>query len=158
MNFAEVHKKRLKNDYEEMCCLANSPMVSWKATKGEAPYVEEYLLTINVRTYSGPGVIMNQCNVRISLPMDYPKRAPKVVMEEPVVFHPNWYANGMWDYGWFQCSESLGNFVARMIRSLQYDPMQINLYSPSNTEAKRWYLDNQEQLSADNQVLSNPYA
>ena len=158
MNLAELHKIRLASGYKEMCRIANSPMVSWKATKGEAPYVEEYLLTINVRTYSGPGKIINTCKVRISIPANYPQVAPITIMEAPIVFHPNWWSDGRWCCGKYKITESLGNYVVRLIQTLQFDPIVTNPDSAANHDAKKWYLDNKNLFPSDKQPLPNPDA
>ena len=158
MNLAQLHRTRLENDYKEMRRIANSPMVSWVAEKGKAPYVEQYLLTIKVRTYSGPGKIMEQCKVRISLPTDYPKVAPNTEMIGTVVYHPNWWENGRWCCGTYKMTESLGNYVVRLIQTLQFDPVVTNPSSPANRDAKDWYLKNKELFPSDHQPLPNPNA
>lgn len=144
MDITQLHKIRIASDYKEMCRIATSPIISWVATKGKAPYVEEYVLTIKVRTYSGPDKVMNQCKVRVTLPPDYPQRAPLTRMEGVLVFHPNWFINGTYCCGSYPLSESLGNYVLRMIRSLQYDP-QVTNPNPrdaANPDAIKWYLNN----------------
>lgn len=158
MDIRELHKTRIKNDYNEMINIAKSPMVSWVATKGTAPYVEEYLITINVRTYSGPGTIMNQCKVRISLPANYPQVAPNTTMEGTVVYHPNWWENGKWCCGTYKMTESLGNYVVRLLQTLQFDPIVTNPNSPANHDAKNWYLNNKSLFPSDHQPLPNPNA
>lgn len=158
MNITQLHKIRIENDYKEMCRIANSPMVSWVATKGTAPYVEEYLLTINVRTYSGPGKIMNQCKVRITLPPTYPKIAPETKMEGTLVYHPNWFTSGRYCCGSYVHTESLGKYVVRLIQTLQFDPVVTNPNSPANVEAKTWYLNNLNLFPSDTHSLPNPNA
>ena len=161
MNMAELHKKRIENDYKEMCRLKSSPMVSWVPTKGSAPYIEEYLLTINVRTYSGPNKVMNSCKVRITLPAQYPTVAPNTVMEGTLVFHPNWFTSGRWCCGTYKATESLGNYVVRMIQTLQFDPLVTYPGSPANREASSWYSSHKNDKSlfpSDKQPLPNPNA
>lgn len=158
MDIAQLHKIRIATDYKEMCRIATSPMVSWVATKGKAPYVEEYVLTIKVRTYSGPDKVMNQCKVRITLPPNYPQNAPETRMEGVLVFHPNWYKSGKYCCGKYASSESLGNYVLRMIQSLQYDPQITNPNSAANPDAKTWYLNNKhnkKMFPSDKQPLPN---
>ena len=142
MNIAELHRIRIASDYNEMCQIARSPMVSWTATKGEAPYVEEYLLTIKVRTYSGPNKIMNSCKVRITLPANYPQVKPVTKMEGTLVFHPNWFTDGGYCCGDYRPKESLGNYVVRLIETLQYNRQITNEKSAANQTANRWYLNN----------------
>lgn len=153
MNITELHRTRIKNDYNEMVNLSRSPMVSWVATKGTAPYVEEYLITINVRTYSAPGSTMNQCKVRISLPPQYPQVAPNTIMEGKLVYHPNWYTTGRWCCGKYKMTESLGNYVIRLIQTLQFDPIVTNPKDYANKEAAQWYLANSGLFPSDKQPL-----
>lgn len=159
MNISELHRIRIESDYKEMCRIRNSPMVSWVATKGTEPYVEEYLLTINVRTYSSQTTTINQCKVRITLPSDYPKTAPNTVMEGTLVYHPNWFTSGRWCCGTYKMTESLGNYVVRLIQTLQFDPIVTYPGSPANREAADWYRNNQRNKSlfpSDKQPLPNP--
>lgn len=55
-------------------------------------------------------------------------------------------------------SESLGAFVIRMVKSLQFDPDVTNELSPSNAEAKAWYAANKNSglFPCDRQKLPDP--
>ena len=50
----EIRKIRLANDYKQMCNIRGS-IISWVVTEGSEPYVEEYKLTVHVRTITGVG-------------------------------------------------------------------------------------------------------
>lgn len=69
IELAEIHKRRIENDYKALCALENSPFLQWKPTKGEPPYLEEYLLTLNVKSFISPDIISeyhkNQFTTRI---------------------------------------------------------------------------------------------
>lgn len=159
MDIHQLHKIRIKNDYDEMCRLKASPMIDWVATKGTAPYVEEYLVTINVRTYKAPNVPINQVKVRIKLDPAYPNVAPVTKMEGTLVFHPNWFSDGRYCCGFYDRTESLGPYVNRMIQTLQYDHAVTNPNSPANLEAKSWYVTNKSNrrlFPSDTQRLPNP--
>ena len=41
LSVTDIRKIRLENDYKDMLAIQNKPYLSWKATKGIAPYVEE---------------------------------------------------------------------------------------------------------------------
>lgn len=155
MTIQELHRKRISNDYKEMCKLRESPMISWTAVKGKAPYIEEYLLTIKVNTYSGPDIPMKQCKVRITLPPQYPNVAPETRMEGTLVYHPNWYTSGRWCCGSYRPTESLGSYVIRLIQTLQYDKTVTNENSPANSDASAWYRSNKEsgRFPSDKQPL-----
>ena len=50
----EIRRIRLANDYKQMCNIKGN-VITWESTKGTAPYIEEYKITINVRTIIGIG-------------------------------------------------------------------------------------------------------
>ena len=159
MDIRQLHKVRIKHDYEQMCRLKTSHMIDWVATKGTAPYIEEYLLTINVRTYKAKNVTMNQVKVRIKLDPAYPNVAPVTKMEGTLVYHPNWWSDGKYCCGHYAPTESLGAYVNRMIQTLQYDHAVTNPGSPANRDAAAWYTANKNNRSlfpCDKQNLPNP--
>jgi len=139
----EIRKIRLANDYKQMCNIRGN-IISWEATKGTPPYVEEYKITINVRTIIGVGSNTPQYRdssvVTVSLPSDYPMKPPKTVMlSSPQPFHPNWFTSKNWCFGTWIMSEALGDHVIRMIKTLQFDLDITNENSPANGEANSWY-------------------
>jgi Ubiquitin-protein ligase len=141
----EIRRIRLANDYKQMCNIQGS-IISWVPTKGTAPYIEEYKITINVRTIIGVGSstpkYRDSSVVILTLPSNYPMSKPKVVMESlPQPFHPNWFTSKNWCSGEWVKSEALGDHVIRMVKTLQFDPDITNEYSPANTEANSWYKD-----------------
>lgn len=139
----EVHRERIKNDYEAMRSIQNTPYVSWKVVRGEPPYVEEYELTIHVKTYSAPNKIMDTCRVRISLGPEYPGVVPHAKMvSTPLVFHPHWFVGGDYCPGHYVGSETLVQFIKRMIMTLQNDPSLVDPTSPANSKALEWFLKN----------------
>lgn len=155
----EVREIRLRNDYVEMCNI-RGPIISWCATGGTPPYVESYNLTIFVRSIVGCRPhFRNRHVVGIELPCNYPWAPPRAVMiDDPVVFHPNWWSDHHWCYGCWDISEGLGHFVIRLVRTLQFDPVITNGDNPANTVARDWYLANRERglFPCDAQVLPDP--
>ena len=146
-------KERLAADYREMLKIQDRPYLSWIVTKGELPYAQEYLLTVNIRTYAlslkshryTVGAI-RRCMIKVSLWDSYPVAAPSIrMLDIPPVFHPNWYSKGTycpcepWDP-----DRSLKDFVMQMLRTLCYDPAVIELNAPANFKALDWYLKNQD--------------
>ncbi len=145
MKTSDLHRTRIANDYKDMLTIQKTSMVSWVATKGTPPYVEEYLLTVHIRTYCSPTETIDREVIRLSLPDQYPLVAPLAVMDEKLsdgklIYHPNWYPGGKWCCGKYPPSEKLINYVTRMLMSLQYDETLINPKSPANIPAKNWYL------------------
>lgn len=137
-----VRRMRLENDYKQMQNLRGR-VIDWRPLVGEPPYVEEYLLTVNVRTIIGPKpVFRDRHELRLVLPRDYPQHAPQTYMlTQPSAFHPNWYmTDSRWCYGTWNISEPLAHYVLRCVRSLQYDPEITNENSPANVSAGQWYM------------------
>ena len=121
----------LAADYREMLQLQDRPYLSWIVTKGEPPYAEEYLLTVRIRTYALSATAdryivstIDKCTIRITLWDSYPKIAPNTKMlNMPPVFHPNWYSKGTYcPSTLWQESDSLKDYVKRMLGTLTYDP------------------------------------
>ena len=155
----EIRKIRLKSDYEEMCKI-RGPMIDWEVVRGTPPFVEKYRLTVNVRSIIGPGPNYRDRHViDLEVPPDYPLSAPSANMvTDPVVFHPNWWRHKHWCYGTWEFSEGLGNYVVRMVRTLQYDPVITNEDSAANAEANEWYLEHKHDglFPCDRQLLPDP--
>lgn len=140
----DIRKIRLANDYKQMCNIKGN-VISWIPTKGIAPYIEEYKLTINVRTIIGVEAdtpqYRNSSVVTVTLPPDYPIKPPKTVMvSSPQPFHPNWFMSKNWCFGTWSMSEALGDHVIRMVKTLQFDIDITNENSPANSEANTWYI------------------
>lgn len=158
----DVRNARLLGDYSEMCNIRGS-IIQWRAVKGAPPYVEEYELTVNIRSIiSARPDYRDQHVIKIELPGDYPRFQPAVIMVSmPVVFNPNWWGpkkNYEWCPGSWDFSEGLGHHVIRMLRTLQYDPNIINVISPANGDANKWYKENRHRnlFPCDRQILPDP--
>jgi ubiquitin-protein ligase len=155
----EIRNIRLSNDFQAMNNIKGH-IIDWQPIKGTAPYVEAYRLTVNVRSIKGEGPqYRDQHEITVELPEGYPNAKPMTKMiSKPVVYHPNWWADGRWCEGYWDIAEGLGDYVIRMIRTLQYDPEITNENSPANSEAKGWYLANRNRgiFPCDNQVLPDP--
>jgi len=139
----EIRNKRLKNDFHEMENIRGD-VISWKPLKGTKPYIEEYELTINVKTIVDemPEYSYMQ-KMKVVLPARYPDVAPEIRMiDKPFPYHPNWYKDGKWCFGTWFMAESLGNHIIRMIKTLQYDKDITNEHSPANRDANIWYKEN----------------
>jgi ubiquitin-protein ligase len=154
----EMRNQRLKNDHSEMINLRGE-LISWRILRGAAPFVEEYELTVHVRTIIGDQPSYRDSHqIRLSLPNGYPVAPPEIVMlSRPAPFHPNWWESGKWCYGTWT-GESLGRHVIRMIRTLQYDPEITNENSPANRTANNWYQGSRSLgiFPCDNKTLPDP--
>ncbi len=119
-------------------------LVQWDALRGAAPHVEEYRIRVKLRTIIGiSGDIpqyRNEHEISVVIPPDYPNSPPMARMiSNPQPFHPNWYTDGRWCPGIWIMSESLGQFVTRMLLTLQFDLEITNPDSAANPEAEDWY-------------------
>lgn len=141
----ETTKARLANDYRELMSMTG-PLLEVQAISGKPPYVDEYELTIRLRTIIGPEPTYRGVHkIRISLPAGYPQSDfPRAVMvSKPYPYHANWFPNGAWCYGSSShCTEGLGQFVVRLMRTLQFDPYLIDITSVANLDAATWYDQN----------------
>jgi ubiquitin-protein ligase len=149
---------RLANDYQEMVNL-RGPIVSWNVRQGQPPHVEAYELTVSILSIIGPTPrFREQHQILITLPATYPHQsAPHVAMlSRPVVFHPNWWANGGWCYGTWDVAEGLGHHVVRMLRTLQFNRDITHPGSPANQEAAAWYQTHMQHCPCDTQTLPDP--
>lgn len=156
----EVRKQRLQSDYKEMCRLS-CDAIKWAATSGEPPHVDSYRLTLKVRTIIDPKPkYRTEHIVDLTIPAGYPFNAtPLASMKtSPPPFHPNWYKDARWCPGYPMMSESLGQFVVRLFKTLQFDREITNPDSAANQDAKNWYLKNfsSEMFPCDTTQLKDP--
>ena len=141
----ETSRERRATDYRELMSMRGS-VLDVKPISGTPPYVDAYELTIYVRSIVGPEPTYRSVHkVHLSLPAGYPTSDfPKAVMiSRPYPFQTNWYRNGVWCYGsGSHCTEGLGNFVVRLIQTLQFDENLIDTKSAANLDAANWYKKN----------------
>ncbi len=103
----------------------------------------ESLVCINNNQYQ----LENKHTFRIELLPAYPEVAPVVKFEPPgVIFHPNWWKNGVLCYGdkWSP-NTTLNEFVIDIVKMMQYEI--VNQGSPANNYAKLWYEANEGKIS-----------
>jgi ubiquitin-protein ligase len=155
----ETRRTRLKNDFFEMENIRGQ-IVDWEIIRGNSPYVEEYRLTVNVRSIiDSKPTFRNSHVINISIPSTYPSAPPLLIMETlPQPFHPNWFKDGRWCGGEWVISEGLGHHVVRMIRTLQFDSEITSAGSPANHCACEWYekQQNKKYFPCDLQILPDP--
>lgn len=140
---SEIRRIRIANDYAAMLNIRRD-WLSWRVTAGLVPHVEAYELRVKIRTIIGSQPLYRSDHViNINIPTNYPDAAPQAMMvTSPPPYHPNWFANGKWCPGEWGGEEGLGEFVVRLIQTLQYNRFITNEASPANQEAKDWYLRN----------------
>ena len=143
--------ERLAADYRGMLKIQDRPYVSWIAVKGEPPFVEEYLLTVRLKSYA-LGVqndsyvvgTIPRCTVKVTLWDSYPNVAPYIrMLSIPPVFHPAWYSKGTYcpPEPWHR-ETPLAELVMQMLRTIRYEPEVMDFSAPANYKALDWYLKN----------------
>ena len=77
--------------------------------------------------------------VQIQLPARYPFEPPKITVTTPI-WNPNIFTSGLICLGqqWIP-THNLALLVQRVMQILALDPAIINLASPANAEAGKWY-------------------
>lgn len=158
--------ERLAADYREMLRIQDRPYLSWIVTKGEAPYAEEYLLRVKLRSYvlsasDGRYIVsaIKHCTVRVTLRDSYPNVAPYIrMLSIPPVFHPDWYSKGTYcsSKPW-RPQDSLKEHVTRMLGTILYDPAIMETSSPANYKALDWFMkhrDDQALFPSDKTALT----
>ena len=150
-------EERLAADYRGMLKIQNRPYCTWIVTKGEPPYAEEYLLEIRLRSYilsaTRDRYIVKTADrwmIKVELWDSYPNVAPNIrMLSIPPVFHPDWYSKGTYcPSTLWQESDSLKDYVKRMLGTLTYDPSLVETKSPANFKAAAWFnkMRNREDL------------
>lgn len=142
MDFRELHKIRIKNEYLRLSEMESGGLFTWEAVKGEPPYVEEYLFHIRVPGYISPDEHNDEWTVKVRLLGDYPRSHPQVkIVDSKKIFHPNWWIDGRWGGLAYSSKDSLVDFIMKLLHDMAYDPAYVNCYSSCNYNATKWYLD-----------------
>ncbi len=155
----EIRQIRLKNDYAQMCNIRGN-IIQWEAKNGKPPFVEEYHLTVKVKTIVGNRPdYADTISLKLQLTGNYPTSPPSIsVLKGVKPFHPNWHVDGRWCYGEWFVNEGLGEHVLRMVKTLQYDFDITNAGSAANGAAGEWYLQKRRSglFPCDKQPLPDP--
>lgn len=93
------------------------------------------------RSAQFPDEVQASNALQIQLPARYPFEPPKVTVTTPI-WNPNIFASGLICLGqqWIP-THNLALLVQRVMQILALDPAIINLASPANGEAGRWYAE-----------------
>ena len=139
---SNIARERRASDYRELMSM-QGPMLKVRPISGRAPYIDEYELTIFVRSIVGPEPTYRSIHVvRLTAPAGYPtqENLRAVMITKPYPFHPNWFKSGAWCCGASTfAGEGAGAYVKRLMQTLQFDPHGINLSSIANMDSARWY-------------------
>ncbi|MFN0201017.1 MAG: hypothetical protein ACKVTZ_05825 [Bacteroidia bacterium] len=160
----ELRRLRLKNDYLELCNMVGD-ILQFEVIKGEVPYVEEYKLTINIRTIIGPApTYRDKHEVIVTLPPTYPYAFPQNKMiTVPHPYHPNWSSSmcpGAVKHDIYQgdnLQESLCEHIHRIMKTLQFSPEFTNWHNGYNVVDKFFIYCMENGLApCDIQTLPDP--
>ena len=152
----EIRKIILQNEYEELSELDSMSDIIKIFPLGSPPY-EKYRIVFNIRTIVGPGpVYRDQTVCTLWIPERYPCEGPLIRSDDrPAPWHPDWYMDGRWSYGFWNIGDSLVHYLYRCARTLQYDPVMVS-NGPSNRDAFFFWeanKDNPDVIPCDKQVL-----
>lgn len=141
MDQRQIRKIRLKNDYTMLKNMSNS-LIEITGDDTEAP--EKYTIVYNLRTIigvdtSGKPIYREKSTVDLTIPPEYPYAPPRAVMRETQPWHPNWYTDHAWCYGYWDNEEPLWSYIRRMGRTIQFHPDYTNPGSPANSEALEFW-------------------
>lgn len=145
MTKEEILQRRMAFDFQELEAL-KGPELDWTIQRGHPDQVWEYEMTITIPSYIDTNFsIRNTHVVRLGIPPSYPIDYPIAIMiSDPIIFHPNWFEGGRWCPGLWTPTESLGQFVQRMMRTIRFDPEITNETSPANRKANSWYIHHKD--------------
>jgi ubiquitin-protein ligase len=101
--------------------------------------VEMEIKVKTARNSRFPDEVQASSSVQIDLPSRYPFEQPKFTITTPI-WNPNVFTSGLICLGqqWIP-THNLALVVQRVMQILALDPAIINLDSPANAEAKKWY-------------------
>ena len=145
-----IREKRLAQDYEAIRQLTRQSGGTIMIRRSTPMPPDEYVLAFRCPGVTGltgdTPVIMARHEVEITLPYGYPRHEPVVSLRTPL-FHPNVFPNGRVCLGrQWMLTEPLSELVLRIGKVIQGDPGILNLASPANRLAARWYEAHQASL------------
>jgi ubiquitin-protein ligase len=139
---ADAHANRRKADLDKLQELQTEfrGVVSITSTAGNPVTLVELEIKLNTaRNARFPDEAQVSSAVQIQLPSRYPFEPPKVTVTSPI-WNPNIFPSGLICLGqqWIP-THNLALLVQRVMLILALDPEIINLASPANAEAGKWY-------------------
>lgn len=135
--------RRRQNDLEKLSILEkNYPFIKIQETSGNP--LSEIQIQLNLKLPINEKDISDKFLLTIQLPADYPLKSP-IFRIKPIVWNPNIYTTGTICSGnkWIP-SISLDQELLRMIKILLFYKEYINIQSPANVDAVKWYKKNQK--------------
>jgi ubiquitin-protein ligase len=142
MNGHQAHSRRRQEDIAKLKELASEfpGIIVVTTTSGNPVSAIELELNLSTAKNSAfPQEKQSRNHVQIQLPTRYPFDAPLVTLKTQI-WNPNIFPNGTICLGkkWMP-TENLALFVKRVMQILMLDPSVIDVRSPANPEAARWY-------------------
>jgi Ubiquitin-conjugating enzyme len=148
-----VQKLRLQADKEQITKLCSTAPFAGKVQLLAAATALQprWRFRLNIRTVANaqfPDTALQELELEIRFGSQYPFQAPTAHLA-PIPFHPNVFASGVICLGnkW-SASEGLDLLVQRIVRLLTFDPLLVNIDSPANSQAARWYQAHKRQFPA----------
>jgi len=140
--FADAHAKRRQEDVAKLRDLQSEfrDVVSVTRTVGNPVSLVDMEIKIETaRSTRFPDEKQFVNAVQIELPARYPFQQPNVTVTTPI-WNPNIFTSGVICLGqkWIP-THNLALLVQRVMQILALDPTIINLASPANADAGKWY-------------------
>ena len=142
MTALDARAERRRQDLEKLRALAerSSSRISLEAHRGSPMnQVELLLLFRTAPSDEYPRRVLSETRLHLQLAARYPFEEPIATLS-PVVFHPNVYPSGRICLGarWLP-TDGLDLLVRRIVQIVVFAPEVLNLASPANLDAARWY-------------------
>jgi ubiquitin-protein ligase len=142
VTISRVSMERRRSDMEKLRALqASFPhLFRIVSTDGSEPSLIRLSIRIpTARRAKNPQIEQCETSVDVMLPALYPLPPGPTVQFRTPIFNPNVFGGGSWCYGSWSISETLGQFVFRLLRTIALDPEIVNPKSAANPLAAEWY-------------------
>lgn len=100
--------------------------------------LETFSVILYVRTVASPGPVYTESvHFILSFSSDYPDVPPVLKLKEGRIFHPDFTDDGIWTDDLFDRDESIGEYLRRLVRTLEY--RESDIAKTANRNAVAWY-------------------
>lgn len=142
MTALDARAERRRQDLEKLRALAerSASRIALAGHRGSPMNQVELLLRLRTAPSDEyPRRVLGETRLHLQLAARYPFEEPIATLS-PVVFHPNVYSSGRICLGarWLP-TDGLDLLVKRIVQIVVFAPEVLNLASPANLDAARWY-------------------
>lgn len=141
---SNIRKIRLSNEYKEMLEIKDTPTSKWETDGSEQEVEDEYIVTLYTKTYSTPDILIDECQLKITFPENYPFESPIIQVVNTPLFNPLFNQYGFLENISFDFNYSLVDCLEYIFYALQFQPGYIPEDAVSNSTSVEWYLSNKD--------------